>query len=120
MSFREILNLVWIDLLENKFKVILTSLGIIVGSATIVIVIAIGQGGQQDVQEQFKNLNAGTVTISDNSSASSGGMFGGMMGGMPPGGGGGSSRSGGGGFPGGMPGMMGGKRGKKGRMRFPF
>lgn len=80
MSFREILNLVWINLLENKFKVLLTSLGIIVGSATIVIVIAIGQGGQQDVQEQFKNLNAGTVTISDNSSASSGGgMFGGMM-----------------------------------------
>ncbi len=110
MSFREILNLVWINLLENKFKVILTSLGIIVGSATIVIVIAIGQGGQQDVQEQFKNLNAGTVTISDNSSASSGGgMFGGMMGGMPPGGVGGSSRSGGGGFPGGMPGMMGGQ-----------
>lgn len=109
MSFREILNLVWINLLENKFKVLLTSLGIIVGSATIVIVIAIGQGGQQDVQEQFKNLNAGTVTISDNSSASSGGgMFGGMMGGgMPPGGGGGGGRSAGGGFPGGMPGMMG-------------
>lgn len=110
MSFHEIINLVWINLLENKFKVILTSLGIIVGSATIVIVIAIGQGGQQDVQDQFKNLNAGTVTISDNSSSSSGGgMFGGMMGGgFPPGGGGGGSRSGGGGgMMGGMPGMMG-------------
>lgn len=108
MSFHEILNLVWINLLENKFKVILTSLGIIVGSATIVIVIAIGQGGQQDVQDQFKNLNAGTVTISDNSSSSSGGgMFGGMMGGGFPGGGGGGGRSGGG-MMGAMPGMMGG------------
>lgn len=108
MNFHEILNLVWINLLENKFKVILTSLGIIVGSATIVIVIAIGQGGQQDVQDQFKNLNAGTVTISDNSSASSGGgMFGGMMGGGFPGGGGGGNR-GGGGMMGGMPAMMGG------------
>lgn len=75
MAFKELLALVWINILESKFKVILTSLGIIVGAATIVIVIAIGQGGQHDVEEQFKNLNAGTVTISDNSTSSSGGMF---------------------------------------------
>lgn len=111
MSFTEILRLVWINLLGNRFKVLLTSLGIIVGSATIVIVIGIGQGGQQDVAEQFKNLNAGTITISDNSqSSSSGGMgsFGGMpaMGdGMPSGGG--NRGSSGGGMPamGGFPGM---------------
>ena len=119
MSFAEILRLVWINLLGNRFKVLLTSLGIIVGSATIVIVIGIGQGGQQDVAEQFKNLNAGTITISDNSqSSSSGGMgsFGGMPamgGGMPSGGGNRGSSSGGmpsfsgGGMPamGGFPGM---------------
>ena len=57
MAFKELLALVWINILESKFKVILTSLGIIVGAATIVIVIAIGQGGQHDVEEQFKNLN---------------------------------------------------------------
>lgn len=106
MNLREILNLVWINLLENKFKVILTSLGIIVGSATIVIVIAIGQGGQQDVQDQFKNLNAGTITISDDSSSSSRGMFGGGFGGGMPGGGGIPGGGGGGGMFGGMPGMM--------------
>lgn len=85
MALKEILKLVWINIVENKFKVILTSLGIIVGSATIVIVIAIGQGSQHDVEEQFKNLNAGTITVSDNSgsSFSRGGM---MMG--PPGNGG--------------------------------
>ena len=115
MSFTEILRLVWINLLGNRFKVLLTSLGIIVGSATIVIVIGIGQGGQQDVAEQFKNLNAGTITISDNSqSSSSGGMgsFGGMPamgGGMPSGGG--NRGSSGGGMPsfsgGGMPAMGG-------------
>ena len=91
MALQEVLNLVWMNIRGNKSKVLLTSLGIIVGAATIVIVIAIGLGGQQDVQEQFKNLNAGTITIADNSgSASSGGMgggMGGMMGGMPGGGG---------------------------------
>ena len=95
MALQEILNLVWINIRGNKSKVLLTSLGIIVGAATIVIVIAIGLGGQKDVQEQFKNLNAGTITIADNSgSAASGGMGGGgMMGGMM-GGGGGSRQSG--------------------------
>ena len=104
MALREILNLVWINICGNKSKVLLTSLGIIVGAATIVIVVAIGLGGQKDVQEQFKNLNAGTVTIADNSGASSGNR-GGFGGGMPSGG----NNRGGASFGGRMPGgMMGG------------
>ena len=116
MSFVEILRLVWINIIGNRFKVLLTSLGIIVGSATIVIVIGIGQGGQQDVAEQFKNLNAGTITISDNSGISSGGMGGGMGGmvfvAMPSGGG--NSRGSGGSMPSGMGSMppMGGMMGQ--------
>ena len=111
MALQEILNLVWINIRGNKSKVLLTSLGIIVGAATIVIVIAIGLGGQKDVQEQFKNLNAGTITIADNSgSAASGGMGGGggMMGGMMGGGGGSRGGNAGGGDRGGGGGMMGG------------
>lgn len=119
VTLLETLNLVWINIRGNKSKVLLTSLGIIVGAATIVIVIAIGLGGQKDVQEQFKNLNAGTITIADNSGSASGGGFpgggpmGGGGGGMPSGNRSGSRSSGsggGGGFPGGgmMPsGMMG-------------
>lgn len=64
MKLSEILRLVWINLIQNKFKVILTSIGIVVGAATIVMVIAIGRGGQMDVQEQFKTLNAGAIDIS--------------------------------------------------------
>lgn len=64
MKRKEILRLVWINLMQNKFKVLLTSVGIIIGAATIVMVIAIGRGGQMDVAEQFKNLNAGAIDIS--------------------------------------------------------
>ena len=53
MHLGEILHLVWINMMESKFKVILTSLGIIVGSATIILVIAIGHGGEVNVQKQF-------------------------------------------------------------------
>ena len=106
MALREILNLVWINICGNKSKVLLTSLGIIVGAATIVIVIAIGLGGQKDVQEQFKNLNAGTITIADNSGSTSG--RGSAMGGMMPGGFSGGRVSGGtgGSRGGGFSGMM--------------
>lgn len=64
MKPKELLRLVWINITQNKFKMIMTSIGIIVGAATIVMVIAIGKGGQADVADQFKNLNAGAVDIS--------------------------------------------------------
>lgn len=64
MRPNELLRLVWINITQNKFKVVMTSIGIIVGAATIVMVIAIGRGGQADVADQFKNLNAGAIDIS--------------------------------------------------------
>lgn len=56
------------------------------------LVIAIGTGGREEVAEQFKNLNAGSIDISyesESSSDSQGGFggFGGGGGGMPSGGG---------------------------------
>ncbi len=136
MKLNEILRLVWINLIQNKFKVVLTSIGIVVGAATIVMVIAIGKGGKEEVAEQFKNINAGAIDISyeksDSSSSSSSGSSGtsslinsartaagggGGMPGMSGGSSGSSSKSSGGssgssggmgGFGGGMPGMSGG------------
>lgn len=102
MRMTELLRLVFINLAQNKFKVILTSVGIVVGSATIMLVLAIGTGGKMEVAEQFKNLNAGAIDISYESNAMEFGR--GMSGGGFPGGGGfssGGGRSSGGGFPGG-------------------
>ncbi len=93
MQISEILRLVLINIKQNKFKVFLTSLGIIVGAATIVMVIAIGEGGKADVAEQFKNLNAGTITINSSSMDDMMSMM--MAGGGPPTGGGMPSGGGG-------------------------
>lgn len=102
MRLSEIFRLVYLNLSQNKFKVILTSIGIVAGSATIMMVIAIGTGGRKEVAEQFKNLNAGAIDISyDNASAWS---FGGAEGGeevsffVSPGGGFGGVDLNGGGF----------------------
>ena len=100
MRLTEIFRLVWLNLASNKFKVILTSTGIIVGSATIMLVIAIGTGGREEVAEQFKNLNAGAIDITyeDQGNDFGGGMPAG--GGMPGGAAGGGPS---GGAPGGAP-----------------
>jgi putative ABC transport system permease protein len=63
MSFVEILRSVLINIKGNKGKVFLTTLGIIVGSLTIILVLAIGKGSQVSVEEQFKSLNVGTIQI---------------------------------------------------------
>lgn len=86
MQVREILRLVFINIVENKFKMMLTSLGIIVGAATIVLVISIGRGGKADVADQFKNLNAGAIEVAVGDGVDMDSMMQGMEGGMsgPP------------------------------------
>lgn len=64
MRLSELLRLVWMNINQNKFKSIMTSIGIVAGAATIVMVIGIGQGGQKEVAEQFAKLNAGAIDIS--------------------------------------------------------
>lgn len=63
MDLKEIFRAIFINISSNKFKVFLTSLGIIVGAFTIVLVIGIGKGGQADVEDQFKSLNVGTIFV---------------------------------------------------------
>ena len=105
MRLGELFHIVWLNIMQNKFKVLLTSVGIIAGAATIVMVIAIGQGGQEEVAEQFKNLNAGAIDITysmnGGSEGAAGGDFGGGSegGGMPSFGGGSMPSFGGGGMP---------------------
>ena len=94
MKGTELLRLVWLNINQNRFKSIMTSIGIVVGAATIVMVIGIGRGGQMDIAEQFAELNAGAIDVSYDyqgeeentkdsfSLGSIGNFFGNMMGGM--------------------------------------
>ena len=63
MSLLELLWAIWVNITESKVRVALTTLGIVVGSATIVAVMAIGMGGQASVDAQFKQMNVGTLSI---------------------------------------------------------
>lgn len=97
MRISELFRLVWLNINQNKFKSVMTSIGIVVGAATIVMVIGIGRGGQMDIADQFAELNAGAIDVSyeyEGEGTESGGFsfgdmmntfFGGMMGGVPGG-----------------------------------
>lgn len=112
MRIGELLRLVLLNINQNKFKTIMTSIGIVVGSATIVMVMAIGRGGQLEIAEQFAQLNAGEINISyeyagEEESGGGGFSFGGL--------GGFIGNLFGGGMPSFAPGQSGDTSGKSGR-----
>lgn len=88
MRGKELLRLVWMNINQNRFKTIMTSIGIVVGAATIVMVIGIGRGGKMDVEEQFSSLNAGAIDVTyewEDEESSSGFRPGNFFGGSMPG-----------------------------------
>ncbi|WP_270912670.1 ABC transporter permease [Allofournierella sp. CML151] len=63
MRISELLRLVRTNALQNKGRVLLTSLGIIVGTATIVLVTAIGQGAKDEAEAQYSGMSADTIFV---------------------------------------------------------
>ena len=63
MRIGELLRLVRVNTLQNKGRVLLTSLGIIVGTATIVLVTAIGQGAKDEAEAQYSGMSADTIFV---------------------------------------------------------
>lgn len=55
--------MIGVNLVQNKSKVLLTSLGIIIGTLTIILVIAIGRGGEEQIARQYSNMSAETVYV---------------------------------------------------------
>ena len=56
----------------NKLRSILTMLGIIIGVAAVITMIAVGAGAQQRVEDQIKNLGSNLMIILPGSTTSSG------------------------------------------------
>lgn len=63
MNFLEYLKLAIIALKTNKIRSILTMLGIIIGVASVILLVSIGTGLQNYVTEQFASLGANTIMV---------------------------------------------------------
>ncbi|MFC1710176.1 ABC transporter permease [Patescibacteria group bacterium] len=68
------------DFKRNKLRTVLTSLGIMIGVLSVVMLIALGLGLKNYISEQFEGLGANLIIIMP------GGGFGGEGGGFSPGG----------------------------------
>ena len=77
--------------LANKLRSTLTTLGILIGVAAVIILVAVGTGSSQSVQDSISRLGANTLTVSSNQGGTggragrAGAVFGGGAGGIPGG-----------------------------------
>ncbi|AQZ64555.1 Macrolide export ATP-binding/permease protein MacB [[Actinomadura] parvosata subsp. kistnae] len=88
MNQIEILRFALRGLLANKMRSALTTLGILIGVAAVIMLVAVGEGSSQSIQQNIQRLGANTLTISPSFSGGGGGGGGAMRG---PGGGGGAN-----------------------------
>lgn len=62
----KILNLISIALRaisRNKMRTFLTMLGIIIGVASVISMLAIGQGSKESIEQQISEMGANMITI---------------------------------------------------------
>ncbi len=70
MNFIAIFRIALNSLKRNKTRTSLTMLGIIIGVAAVIAMLAIGQGAQKIVEDQVKSMGTNLITISSNFSSS--------------------------------------------------
>jgi putative ABC transport system permease protein len=63
MDFTETFRLSLKAILSNKLRATLTMLGIIIGVSCVILLVAVGQGLQIYITEQFESLGANTVAV---------------------------------------------------------
>ncbi|MEU6781708.1 ABC transporter permease [Nonomuraea angiospora] len=73
MNQLEILRFALRGLLANKMRSSLTTLGILIGVAAVIMLVAVGEGSSQSITRNIQRLGANTLTISPQFSGGGGG-----------------------------------------------
>ena len=56
MKLRELVSLILLNLNQRKGRVFLTAIGVVIGSAAIVVLVSLAQGLRQNANDQFGNI----------------------------------------------------------------
>jgi putative ABC transport system permease protein len=72
MSLLNLLRIALKALQRNKLRAFLTMLGIIIGVASVIAMVAIGQGSKQSIQQQLSGMGSNMIIIRPNSNISAG------------------------------------------------
>ena len=70
MKFSQVLSVAWEGLSSNKMRALLTMLGVIIGVAAVIIMMAVSAGTEATIAEQINSLGANLIFVMPNFSRS--------------------------------------------------
>ena len=73
MKVFNLLRIAWRALLRNKLRAFLTMLGIIIGVAAVITMVAIGEGSKASIRSQLSGMGSNMITIRPSSNQTVGG-----------------------------------------------
>ena len=76
MSIKNLFKIALNALLRNKFRAFLTMLGIIIGVASVIAMLGIGEGSKVSIQQQISGMGLNLVTVMPGSQERGGVQFG--------------------------------------------
>ncbi|GIH28748.1 peptide ABC transporter permease [Acrocarpospora phusangensis] len=77
MNTLEVLRFAVRGLMANKMRSTLTTLGILIGVAAVILLVAVGEGASRQIQSDIQRLGANSLTVSSTTSGGGGGGGGG-------------------------------------------
>jgi putative ABC transport system permease protein len=63
MTNRTLLTLAWRSILKNKMRTLLTMLGIVIVVGAVIVMVAVGQGAQSQIEKQISSLGTNLIII---------------------------------------------------------
>ena len=64
MNLSKILKTAWEGLMLNKVRSFLTTLGVIIGVASVIIMLAVSSGAEAAIADQINELGANLIIVS--------------------------------------------------------
>ena len=72
MKQRTLLKLAWQSILKNKMRTMLTMLGIVIGVGAVIVMIAVGNGAQSQIEASISSLGTNLIVVSPGTTAQGG------------------------------------------------
>ena len=63
MKQKTLLKLAWTSILRNKMRTLLTMLGIVIGVGAVIVMIAVGQGAQSQIEASIGSLGTNLILV---------------------------------------------------------
>src|SRR6185312_6393301 len=73
MNIFNLMRIAWRALLRNKLRAFLTMLGIIIGVASVITMVAIGEGSKASIRSQLSGMGSNMINIRPSSNQTVGG-----------------------------------------------